>query len=352
VEEVSVPDLSGGLREDQEHVVVAAPGEPFWSENLLFALYDPASDVGLWLHLGTVPNDWTMWHEMNYALLPGDEGVLSTWSYHRTAPERRPAGAGLELRCLEPFRRWTLTFDGYGLHTSNEEMESGLARVGPNKRFVVDLEVECVTPAWDAHAAANEQTGRGSMVDQGWAKEHYEQLYRARGTVNFGVADIAFDGYGWRDHSRGPRGGGGGAPWGGHVIAGTLYDSGRGWGLSRYWTPDGTISLEGGWVVGDDGILRHAEVVEAPRLRELTMGVENLSVGLRWPGGTLDTTIVTRRSLWLSMSKQLAVGRDLEGQGLMYVVNHGSATWDGETGVVYIERSDPLNAFCEELRHG
>jgi hypothetical protein len=350
MEAVTRPDLSGGLPPEREEICRTLPDVPFWSENLLFAIYDPTSDVGLWLHLGTVPNDWTMWHEMNYALLPGDEGVLSMWSYHRTGPERRPAGAGTEFCCIEPFRRWHVSFDGFGLHTSNESMQAGLARVGPNRRFVVDLEIESVTPAWDAHTASTRSTGRGSMHDQSWAKEHYEQLYRARGMLVFGSDQIPFDGYGWRDHSQGPRGGSGGAPWGGHIITGTMYDSGRGWGLSRYWTPDGTISLEGGWVAGADGVLRHAEVTEAPRLRELVMRGEELPIGLRWPGGELRTSIVTQRSLWLSMMKGLPVGRDLDGPGLMYVLNHGTSLWGGESGVVYIERSDMLNAFPETLR--
>jgi hypothetical protein len=344
-------DLSGGLPAAREEIRRTEPDIPFWSENLLFAIYDPTSDVGLWLHLGTVPNDWTMWHEMNYVFLPGDEGVLSMWSYHRTAPDRRPAGAGLEFRCIEPFRRWRVSFDGFGLYTSNREMQAGLARVGSNRRFVVDLDIESVTPAWDAHTGATAETGRGSMHDQGWAKEHYEQLYRARGSVFFGAGDVPFDGYGWRDHSQGPRGGGSGAPWGGHLITGTLYDSGRGWGLSRYWNPDGTISLEGGWVAGTDGVLHYAEVTETPRLRDLVMCGEELPIGLRWSGGTLETTIRTRRSLWLSMMKGLAVGRDLDGPGLMYVLNHGTAEWDGEIGINYIERSDMLNAFPEKLRH-
>jgi hypothetical protein len=349
---VTGPDLSGGLPAEREGIRREEPDVEFWSENMLFAIYDPSNDIGLWLHLGTVPNDWTMWQEMNYAYLPGDEGVLSMWSYHRTVPDRRPGGAGMEFRCLDPFLRWHVVFDGYGLHTSNEAMQAGLSPVGVNRRFVVNLEIESVTPAWDAHTATTVATGRGSMHDQGWAKEHYEQLYRARGTVNFGGDDIDFDGYGWRDHSQGPRGGGGGAPWGGHVITGTLYDSGRGWGLSRYWTPNGDISLEGGWVAGTDGVLHHAEITEAPRMRELVMSGEELPIGLRWPEGELQTTIITRRSLWLSMMKGLAVGRDMDGPGLMYALNHGTALWDNEVGINYIERSDMLNAFPETLRHG
>lgn len=343
-------DLSGGLPAERETIRTTQPDVPFWCENMLFAVHDPATDVALWLHVGTVPNDWSMWHDMCYAVLPDGRGVLSMWSFHRTAPDRRPAGANTTFRCVDPFRRWHVGFDGYGLHTTLDEMAEGRARDGAKQRFAVDLDVEFVTPAWDMHTAATDATGKGTMGGQGWAKEHYEQLYHATGTVQFGESTLPFDGYGWRDHSSGPRGGGTGAPWGGHVILGCLYpESGRGWGLGRYWGPDGTISLEGGWVVDATGELVHAEVVEAPRLPSLTLEPEELVIGLRWPGGAVNTTITTRTSLWLAMAEQLAVGKDLDGPGLMYVLNHGPAMWDGEVGHAYVERSDMINAFPATL---
>ena len=86
-------DLSGGLPADREQICSEPPDVPFWCENMLFAVHDPTTDVSLWLHLGTVPNDWSLWHDMCYATLPDGDGVLSMWSFHRTAPERRPAGA-------------------------------------------------------------------------------------------------------------------------------------------------------------------------------------------------------------------------------------------------------------------
>ena len=61
----------------------------------------------------------------------------------------------------------------------------------------------------------------------------------------------------------------------------------------------------------------------------------------------METSITTRTSMWTSMMKQLVIGKDLDGPGLMYVLNHGPASWDGEIGHAYIERSDPLNAFPE-----
>lgn len=345
-------DLSSGLPVERESVVGSPPTEAFWSENLLFTPYDPASGIGGWLHLGTVPNDWSMWEDRVLLCLPGDEGVLSMWAYHRTPPEHRPAGANLAFECIEPFKHWRVTFDGFAIHTSTEDMMTGRAREGRRQPLSFELDIECLTPAWDAHTAAQETSGKGSMREQGWAKDHYEQLYTATGTVRLESGEVPFNGTGWRDHSRGPRGGGTGAPWGGHVITGCAYpESGRGWGLSRYWTPEGEISLEGGYVVGEDGVLHYAQVVDAPRLPELLLRGEELPIGLRWDGGEIALTLTTEAPIWTSMQNQLAVGMDMADAGLMYVLNWGPCPWDDEVGQAYIERSDMLNAYPATLRH-
>ena len=88
------PDLSSGLPAKAESLITVVPAQPFWTENLLFAFYDPDLDIGFWLHLGTIPNDWTMWEERVLVFLPAGEGSLAMWSFHRTTPERRPAAAG------------------------------------------------------------------------------------------------------------------------------------------------------------------------------------------------------------------------------------------------------------------
>jgi hypothetical protein len=357
-------DLSSGLSPAAEQVVADAPSEPFWTENLLFTMYDPAADIGFWLHLGTVANEWVMWEDRVLVMLPGDEGVLSLTAYHKTASDRRPGGANLEFRCIEPFKRWKIAFDGFLLHTTNAEMQEGRARDGLKWRMKLNLDVECTQPVWDLHAAAVHATGRGSMREQNWAKEHYEQLYRATGKVTIvrsgpgasavsgdDVVELDFDGTGWRDHSRGPRGGSNGAPWGGHMIAGCSYPSGKAWGICQYWTPSGVISLEGGYVVLD-GELRHAQVVKTPRLRELRLEGEELPVAMKWDGGQLDLTLHVTRSLWTAMRKSLAVGVDLEGEGLMYVLNFGPCEWDGEQAHAYIERSDALNQLAPETHEG
>jgi hypothetical protein len=344
----SAVDLSSGLPAERDFIVPQCPDTPKWSENFLFTLYDPDADVAMWLHLGTVPDKWTMWEDRVLVMLPADQGALSVRAYHHTAPERRPAGAGLEFRQEQPWRRWHLSFDGFGLHTPQSDMLEGVGRDGPVQPFAADLQVELLTPAWDARTAAALESGAGDMDSHGWANEHYEQLARATGTITLQSGRcIPFSGYGWRDHSRGARDHSMLMEWGGHVIIGCPYPSGRGWGLSRYYASDGRITLEGGYVF-IDGQFEHARVIQAPRLSELKFGDEVLPVRLEYSGGVLDAQLQCDRTLWTSMQRGLAVGKDLEGLGLMYVINHGRCDWDGETGYFYCERSDRLNELAPE----
>ncbi len=339
-------DLSNGLAVEKESIVAEKPNEPFWSENLLFALYDPKSDLGFWLHLGSVPTEWGMWEDRVLVWLPGDQGVLSMWANYYTPQDSKPAGANLAFRCIEPFKRWKVTFDGFAHHNTNEEM-AARAPEGPRKRLVIDLDIECAIPVWDAHTAAH-SGGKGEMTTQNWAKEHYEQLYRAKGTVRVADATYVFDGTGWRDHSRGPRGGDKGEPFGGHVIAGCLFPSGRAWIFSTYWRPDGKITLEGACVVDKDGQFHHAQVLDPPRLTNFQLAGEQLAIRLKWAGGELSQTMETRRSIWTSLPA-LALGVDMRPPGQMYALNFGPCSWDDEVGQVYIERSEQFSHRPDRL---
>ena len=63
-------DMSSGLPDERDFIVAECPDVPMWSENLLFAVWDPDADVAMWLHLGTVPGKWTMWEDRVLVMLP------------------------------------------------------------------------------------------------------------------------------------------------------------------------------------------------------------------------------------------------------------------------------------------
>jgi hypothetical protein len=323
--------LSSGLPTAKEQVVTSCPPVSGWTENLLFTPYDPVHDVGMWLHLGTVADMWEMWEDRVLIALPADRGVLSMWAYHRTVPERRPAGANLAFRCEEPFARWHITFDGFCLRSSYDAMRSAPLPDGPKTHVRLDLEVQGVTPVWDAEASPPTDSGAG-MAEQSWAREHYEQLTRVVGEVTVGSETFLFDGSGWRDHSRGPRGADTLTDWGGHVIAGGVMPSGRAFGFCRYWARDGRTTLQGAYAV-TDGSLRHVKLEEVPPPAVLQRDGEQF--GCKLDGQPIEATI--RSSLWLSMAEGLPYG--LVDPARAYTVSWAELTWGGETGYAYLERS-------------
>jgi hypothetical protein len=337
-------DLSTGLSPTKESVLAVRPDVAHWSENLAWAFYDPVRDLGFWLHLGTMPGDWGIWEDRVLVAMPTDQGVFTQRSYLRTPPERRPGAANLVAECLEPFRRWRVTFDGFAVRVQYERMRTGIVTDGLQEQLSFELEITSEVPVWDMHAAATHETGRGSMAEQGWASEHYEQAIRAVGTTHLPSGEVAVDATGWRDHSRGPRGPGTGKPWFGHVIMGAyLPGSRRAVGLCSYYGADGRPSLEGGYLV-QDGVLHHAQVLEAPRLTRLQRDRERLRFGLRSELGDLHVDAVTATSLFtmLRYSRQ-CYGIDPTGElGMVFVHAFARWEWDGEPATLYVERSDPL----------
>ncbi|MCW2649503.1 MAG: hypothetical protein QOE41_3301 [Mycobacterium sp.] len=326
-------DLSSGLPASREETVRQCPDVPGWTENLLFTPYDAANDIGMWLHLGTVAEMWAMWEDRVLIALPEEQGVLSMWAYHRTVPDRQPAGANLAFRCEKPFREWHISFDGFCVRSSYDAMRTGLLADGPKSHVRLDLEVQGITPVWDGEAGPVTASGAG-MAEQSWAREHYEQLTRVTGEVTVDSETVEFTGGGWRDHSRGPRGADTLMDWGGHVIAGGVMPSGRAFGLCRYWARDTRTTLEGAYVV-EDGTLRHVRLDQIPPPAVLARDGEDfiLAIDGRQPvAGTI------RSSLWLSMADGLPYG--VIDPARAYTVSWAEVTWDGETGHAYIERSD------------
>lgn len=327
-------DLSSGLPTSREATVNACPDVPGWTENLLFTPYDPINDIGMWLHLGTVADMWEMWEDRVLIALPADEGVLSMWAYHRTVPDRQPAGANLAFRCDQPFRKWHITFDGFCVRSSYDAMRTGILTDGPKSHVRLDLEVVGLTPIWDAEAVPTTETGAG-MAEQSWAREHYEQLIQVTGVLTVDGRTIPFDGGGWRDHSCGPRGADTLTDWGGHVIAGGVMPSSRAFGLCRYWARDGRTTLEGAYVVSD-GRLRSVALDRIPGPVVLARDGETFTLlidGDQSVSGTICS------SLWLSMADGLPYG--VIDPQRAYSVSWAQVRWGEETGHVYIERSNP-----------
>ncbi|MDB5970621.1 MAG: hypothetical protein JWQ90_3071 [Hydrocarboniphaga sp.] len=342
------PDLSSGLEASREYALTGASGVERFAENFMIVTYDPKIDVGLWLHLGTWPDDFGIFEDQVIISLPGDEGQLSMYAYRRPAAEERPAGANLRLRCVEPFKTWTASFDGLVTHSSDQEMRSGRLRDGAKELARIELTATMQAPVWDAHQSASSRYGGGSMEEQVWASSHYQQLYTVEGTVTLRGKTQPFSGTGMRDHSRGRRGHGM-DQWGGHVLATAWFPhSRRGFGLQRMWTPEGRVTLDTAFVTVD-GQLHHAGIVEAPKLERLQNRGEQLTIKLQSDLGVHEFLCTTIRTHYTTPQKPLgmAFGADFDGPYGIYAPGHGHWLWDGDSAYGLIERSARLKPGSE-----
>lgn len=334
--------MASTLDGDRDRALAVAPDVPYFSENYMLATYDPRADLGMWLHLGTWPQDFELWEDLALIALPGDEGLLWTRAYLRTPVERRPAGPNLRFECLEPFRRWRVTFDGVCVRTPYDEMLSGLARDRAHERVTFELDAECVTPIWDAHASATSGRGGGSMAEQVWASEHYQQLLRITGQVQLEDRTIDVDTTGVRDHSRGPRGAGM-ERWGGHTLIHVLFPSGRAVAVQRMWSPDGDVTLDTAYVLVD-GQIRYCDVLELPQLETIQLSGDKLRLVLRSEAGEHRFEGEMMKTTFSTPFGGLCVGADTSGPIGVFGFGHARWTWEDEDGYGLTERSNRLPA--------
>jgi hypothetical protein len=185
------------------------------------------------------------------------------------------------------------------------------------------------------------------MERQSWASEHYQQLFRATGAVTVGGRKLGFDGFGVRDHSRGQRGHAV-DQFGGHDLFTALFPSGRAFGMMKMWQPEGTVSLNVGYVV-IDGKLHHTDVLRTPQLTRPTFSGDDVSFSMRSPLGTHELHGETLKTLYATFEEPyysygMAAGADLNSAERPFIFAPGFAkwTWNGETTYCYAERSNRL----------
>lgn len=182
-------------RQDLLHPVARDVAD--WGETMYFHVWDPASEAGIFVHTGRWPHDLDLWWAQVIALLPGGE-LLVDRSWGRASDDRGPATGNLRVACVEPLKRWRLTFDGAGEHTTLARMARGPVGAGRARAFRFTVDLDAAAPVWDLHGALG-------LADHGWAAVHHTQGFRSRGTLSAEGREWALDGVGHRDHSSGPR---------------------------------------------------------------------------------------------------------------------------------------------------
>ncbi|MET0656976.1 MAG: hypothetical protein ABW110_02315 [Steroidobacteraceae bacterium] len=340
--------FASGMPLEYDGVALTPPaGDSRYGENHAFWIHDEATGVQINAHINTREDLGAYAQRVGKMSIIFPDGRLLLLREHgANSQPGSPASAGLRARCIEPFCRWTLEFNGVMQDaTIARNYMTANALDFPLVSVSIAVELEMVAPAWR----------QGSLVEGGLGPvtaliggERYEQLYRNRGTLHIGSQKISLSGYGNRTHRWGARDLGASAQAPrmlGHVWAAAYLPNGFGFGLQSYPTANGGVLWSEAHVLRD-GRLDPAQIVQAPWLQNYWERGERFAIRLK----TRDEVTHEIRGETIGTAASLMLPGPTPGDYIPLMQAYARYEVDGQSAINMLERS--LRRSCIETGVG
>jgi hypothetical protein len=338
----AVDPMTGGLPPHADLMLASPPEPPFdWvREGTSLWLFEENGEFAI-PRIGVEAEPWT-WEKRRYAAnfafaggrvlhdagLGAMPGVLDG--------SGRPAilgGGPMTFRCLDPFRRWSVSFDGEVVDTHVSHQLAGT--VDRSRRIPLRYGIE-LTMAVPANVQDNSpqnffKWGRGKQRDAvsvglGW---RFDQLLRAEGQLNVDGRRRSFRAVGNRIKRRSVRTDG--LMLRGHCWQAAVFPDGRAFGYeARPVHDDGLEPWNEGFIFRD-GRMYPAKALNPPWLRRLVARGDDVSVELHSELGVTRIEGISELSTFRVGNPDIG-GLDLHQGGARYV-------WDDQKAYGMIERS-------------
>lgn len=241
----------------------------------------------------------------------------------------RSAGP-LRFECVEPFRRWTMAFDGTALQSTIAAEVAGERERNPVP-LAFRFEAEMAASPWlmggmTEEAAQQMKAGEGGALMGGI---RYEQLCKLKGTVTLDGQQHDIAGTGMRVRRQGVRNMGAAL---GHCQQSALFPSGKAFGaIIMAKGPGGPVAFNEAFLRTVDGRKVPARVVVAPWMTHLKASGDDAAIVLDSELGTLR---IDGEVLLSMFDHHLFEMADTS------ILHQGTArySWDGEETIGLIER--------------
>jgi prepilin-type processing-associated H-X9-DG protein len=338
---LEIEKLSGGLAAEKDLVLPGKPQDPEMRESVSVWLYEENGEFAM--PRTGIEAEASSWEDRrlqaNFAFADGRvlNGAGRGLAPSAIGPDGRPTviGAGaLVFRCIEPFRRWTVTFDGPALDGQISEQIDGSFKSKQPRPTQVRLEAEMTmaTPAWvqevsgDTANMTETEAANAQAMGLGYRMEHH---FRARGVLEIDGRKRDFNGTGTRIHRQSVRRLEG---FSGHCWLSALFPDGRAFGCLAYPPRPGSSEYSyNDAVIYQGGKLIPARILKAPFLRRLVARGDDVSVELQSELGVTRIQGVTALNTFRIDNPDMG-GLNLQQGGALY-------TWDGQSAYGMVERS-------------
>jgi hypothetical protein len=336
---LEISQLGGGLAPEKDLVLPGQPEHPEMRESVSIWMFEESGAFGF-PRMGIEAESASWAHRRLQGNFAFANGRVLNGAGVGPAPspigdDGRPSviGAGaLTFRCIEPFRRWTVDFDGPVVDgQSSEQIEGALKTRKPGTPVRLHADMTMVTPAWVQEVSADianmsaKDAANAQAMGLGYRVEHH---FRAQGTFEIDGRKHDFKATGTRIHRQSIRRLEG---FTGHCWLSAVFPDGRAFGSLVYPPlPDGTERYNDA-VIYQDGRLIPARVVKAPFLRRIVFAGDDVSVELESELGLTRIAGVTALSTFRVGNPDIG-GLNLQQGGAQF-------TWDGQSAYGMVERS-------------
>lgn len=337
---MSDADWRGCLRPEDDYFLAEPPEFSWIREGSSFWIYDDEGRFGIpRFGIEAEPVSWENRRYQANFTLPGnrvliDDGAATMHPAMDEAGNPAVLGAGpLAMRCIEPWKRWAVEFDGEVHDTTLEDQIAGKARDAPRVPLRYQIKLAMNVPAYlqDCSPEAFVKRGTGERRDSlsvglGW---RIEQLFTGEGWYELGGKRETFTCSGMRVKRRSVRTDG--LFLRGHCWQTAVFPDGRAFGYLAYPThADGSPGWNYGFI-WQDGRMIPARATVMPWLKEPNAAPQDVSLELESELGTTRIAGVTTLST-MRVARSDLFGLSLEQTGVRY-------EWDGQAAYGMLERS-------------
>jgi hypothetical protein len=190
------------LRADDEFNHAPTADSNF-NESVYVNGFDPVRRYGGWMRIGNRVNEGHA--ETQVCLYLPDGRIACQFQRPRIEHNDGFAAGGLRYRVIEPLRAVSMSYSGELLLLDDPELlrdARTLFERAPRVTGTAEFQLEAVSPPHGGEPASPNQE---TMYGRDFSYGHFNQHMRARVTLAIGSERYAFEQYGWRDHSWGPR---------------------------------------------------------------------------------------------------------------------------------------------------
>ncbi len=190
--------LIGNIRAEDDYTHPLGPEKNF-NESVYFNFFDPSQNRGGFVRIGNRANEG--YAEMTVIVWNPDGSALFNYAKPEITNNDGWNAGGLSVEILEPAERVRTVYEGKALNLADPRAMKDPGRAfkeNPREPLRIDL----------THTAAGPMYGHVGEPGDGndFARAHTEQHMKVQGSIALGdAAPIAFNGWGLRDHSWGPR---------------------------------------------------------------------------------------------------------------------------------------------------